>query len=169
MLLWPRDCLLIIANGAAGRNSRKKFSRGEAVFIKLNTAERAAIALSAVLLSLMALRCCSASAAGQALRPSAPATAARAVPSEPAEAHSAPPDEPAEETDASPALPLDLNAASLEELTALPGIGPARARAILEWREESGPFRYVEDLIQVPGIGEGIFAGLEGYVTVGGG
>ncbi len=137
--------------------------------MKLNTTERAAAALSAVLLSLMALRCRSVYGAGQVLRQSAPAAAALPSPSPPVEARAAPSEEPAEETGASPALPVDLNAASLEELTALPGIGPARAQAILDWREESGPFRYIEDLVQVPGIGEGILAGLEGYVTVGGG
>lgn len=139
--------------------------------MKLNTAERAAAAISAVLLSLMALRCRSVSGAGQVLRQSAPAAAALPAPSGPAEARSAP-SEPAEEAAPpapSPALPVDLNAASLEELSALPGIGPARARAILDWREENGPFRYIEDLVQVPGVGEGTLAKLEGYVTVGGG
>ena len=49
----------------------------------------------------------------------------------------------------------------------LPGIGEKRAQAILDWREEHGPFSYVEDLIQVPGIGEGILEGLIDYVTTG--
>ncbi len=140
--------------------------------MKLNTAERAAAAISAVLLSLMALRCRSVSGAGQVLRQSAPASAALPDPSGPAAARSAPSEAPAEEAAPaapSPALPVDLNAASLEELSALPGIGPARAKAILDWREENGPFRYIEDLVQVPGIGEGTLAKLEGYVTVGGG
>lgn len=127
--------------------------------MKLNTAERAAAAISAVLLSLMALRCRSVSGAGRVLRQSAPAAAALPAPS----------GGPVEGTDTLPAPPVDLNAASLEELSALPGIGPARAKAILDWREENGPFRYIEDLVQVPGIGEGTLAKLEGYVTVGGG
>lgn len=63
---------------------------------------------------------------------------------------------------------VDLNTADREELMSLPGIGEVRAQAILDWREEHGPFRYVEHLIQVPGIGEGILAGLMEYVSVGG-
>ena len=62
---------------------------------------------------------------------------------------------------------VNLNTAGLEELDTLPGIGPARAQAILDWRTEHGPFRYVEELIYVSGIGEGILEGLIGLVTVG--
>ena len=50
---------------------------------------------------------------------------------------------------------LDLNAATLEDLKALPGIGEKTAAAILEKREELGRFRYPEDLLLVSGIGEG--------------
>lgn len=49
---------------------------------------------------------------------------------------------------------VDLNTAGLEELQALPGIGPALARRIVEHRREHGPFRRVEDLLEVKGIGE---------------
>ncbi len=138
--------------------------------MKLNTAERAAAVLSAVLLALMALRCRGVCGARKALGQSA--AAALPAQTEPAAARGAPSEERAEETApaaSSPALPVDLNAATLEELSALPGIGPARARAILDWRDGNGPFRCIEDLVQVPGIGEGVFAELEGYVTVGGG
>ena len=61
---------------------------------------------------------------------------------------------------------VNLNTAGLEELDGLPGIGPARAQAILDWRGEHGPFRYVEELVYVEGIGEGILAGLMDLVTV---
>lgn len=64
--------------------------------------------------------------------------------------------------------PLDLNAASAEELTSLPGIGPELARRIVERRETAGPFTAVEELLEVPGIGEAKLAALEGRVTVNG-
>ncbi len=61
---------------------------------------------------------------------------------------------------------VELNRATLEELMELPGIGETRARQILEYREENGPFRQASDLMKVNGIGEGIFAGLRDLVYV---
>ena len=61
---------------------------------------------------------------------------------------------------------VDLNRADLEELMTLPGIGEARARSILEYREANGPFRQATELMKVSGIGEGIFAKLRDYVYV---
>ena len=61
--------------------------------------------------------------------------------------------------------PLDLNRASAESLEVLPGIGPARARAIVEEREGRA-FRRVEDLAAVHGIGPRTIEGLEGWVSV---
>ena len=63
---------------------------------------------------------------------------------------------------------MDLNAADWYDLRRLPGIGEKRAQAILDYREEHGPFRSLEELDEVDGIGAGIIAGLEGYVTVNG-
>ena len=63
---------------------------------------------------------------------------------------------------------VDVNAAGLEELMSLPGIGEVRARAILDDRAENGPFRYPEDLIRVKGIGEGILSGILDQITTGG-
>lgn len=62
--------------------------------------------------------------------------------------------------------PLDLNAASEEELTALPGIGEELARRITEYREANGPFESVEELTEVSGIGPGKLAALEGLIIV---
>lgn len=63
---------------------------------------------------------------------------------------------------------IDVNTADVYELQRLPGIGEKRAQAIVDYREEHGPFQSVEDLDGVKGIGEGILSGLEGYVTVDG-
>ncbi len=49
--------------------------------------------------------------------------------------------------------PIDLNRAGAEELDALPGVGPATAAAIVTYRERSGPFASIDDLLKVPGIG----------------
>jgi len=48
---------------------------------------------------------------------------------------------------------VDLNRASQAELESLPGIGPVKAEAILAYRRQHGPFRRLEELQRVPGIG----------------
>jgi len=53
----------------------------------------------------------------------------------------------------SPAAPVDLNSADLDLLETLPGIGPATAQAIVDQRERNGPFRSVDDLLDIRGIG----------------
>lgn len=65
-----------------------------------------------------------------------------------------------------PAKPIDLNRATLPQLEELPGIGPSMARRILEFREKSGPFRRVEDLLAIRGIGQKRFEQLRPYVYV---
>jgi competence ComEA-like helix-hairpin-helix protein len=62
---------------------------------------------------------------------------------------------------------LDLNTAGLEALQGLPGIGAVLAQRILDWREAQGPFRGVEDLARVPGIGAKRFERLRPLVRVG--
>jgi competence protein ComEA len=59
-----------------------------------------------------------------------------------------------------------VNTASVEQLTALPGIGPVLAQRIADHRDEFGPFGVVEDLLDVPGIGEAKLAGLRDAVVV---
>lgn len=61
--------------------------------------------------------------------------------------------------------PLSLNTATAEQLESLPRIGPALAERIIAWRTENGPFRLVDELLDVPGIGDAILAGLDGLVT----
>ena len=63
--------------------------------------------------------------------------------------------------------PLDINAASAEELADLPGIGEVLARRIVDYRTANGPFETVEELLSVSGIGEKKLAGLEGRITAG--
>lgn len=59
-----------------------------------------------------------------------------------------------------------INTASVKELTRLPGIGEKRAQAVVQWREDNGPFTDIQQLMQVYGIGESIFQGLQDYVTL---
>jgi competence protein ComEA len=62
--------------------------------------------------------------------------------------------------------PVNLNTATLDQLEALPGIGPTLAQAIIDERERSGGFRAVEDLRRVRGIGDARFAQVQALVTV---
>lgn len=61
---------------------------------------------------------------------------------------------------------VDLNTADLVALDDLPGIGPVTAESIIAWRDENGPFRSVDDLLDVKGIGEATLADLRDRVTV---
>lgn len=61
---------------------------------------------------------------------------------------------------------LDLNAATIVELEALPGIGPALAARIVKQREESGEFRSVDELLAVRGIGEKTLSKFREWVCV---
>jgi competence protein ComEA len=65
----------------------------------------------------------------------------------------------------SPAPPVNLNSAGAEELDALPGIGPAKAAAIVQYRSEHGPFANVNDLVRVPGFGPGVLRRLQDHIT----
>jgi len=61
---------------------------------------------------------------------------------------------------------LNLNSASAAELEKLPGVGPATAARIVEYRQKNGAFKKVEDLMNVRGIGEKSFLTLKPLITV---
>ncbi|MEE8507719.1 MAG: helix-hairpin-helix domain-containing protein [Myxococcota bacterium] len=63
---------------------------------------------------------------------------------------------------------VNLNTATIEELQLLPGIGEARARAVIAMRKEQGGFKSVNDLLQVKGIGEAGLDRLRPHLTVSG-
>ena len=62
--------------------------------------------------------------------------------------------------------PINLNSATLEQLDTLDGVGPATAQKILDYREEHGGFGSVDELDQIPGIGEKRLAALREKVRV---
>lgn len=62
---------------------------------------------------------------------------------------------------------LNLNTATKEELVALSGIGPAKAQAILDYRDQHGSFKSVDELKEVKGIGARRFEKLKSELTVG--
>jgi competence protein ComEA len=61
---------------------------------------------------------------------------------------------------------IDLNTASVDALITLPGIGPARAQAIVDYREQNGTFVSVEQVTEVSGIGPATYESIRGLVTV---
>ncbi|MCX5736221.1 MAG: helix-hairpin-helix domain-containing protein [candidate division NC10 bacterium] len=65
-----------------------------------------------------------------------------------------------------PPGPLDINRENAAALQGLPGVGPALARQIVAYREARGPFRRLEELREVPGIGPKRYARLQGWVRV---
>jgi competence ComEA-like helix-hairpin-helix protein len=65
-----------------------------------------------------------------------------------------------------PTHPIDLNTATIAQLEQLPGIGPVTAKRIVAFRDKSGPFRKVEDLLAIPRITKARLEKLRPYVTV---
>lgn len=66
----------------------------------------------------------------------------------------------------SPGGATNLNTATVDQLDELPGVGPVTAQSIVDWRTDNGPFRSVEDLLEVRGIGEATVGDLRDLVTV---
>ena len=61
---------------------------------------------------------------------------------------------------------IDINTATVKDLGALPGIGDVKARAIVDYRAQNGPFQRVDELLNVPGIGPVTYEAIRGLVTV---
>jgi len=67
---------------------------------------------------------------------------------------------------AAPTAKVNINTASVEQLTTLPGVGPKLAARIVEYRQKAS-FRSPQELMNVKGVGEKNFAKIESWVTVG--
>jgi comEA protein len=66
-----------------------------------------------------------------------------------------------------PPTPVNLNTATSEELQQVPGIGPATAEEILQMRKSYGPFKSVDDLLAIRGLGPKRLEKMRKYLTVG--
>jgi competence protein ComEA len=64
--------------------------------------------------------------------------------------------------------PVNLNTATAAQLDTLPGMGASTAQRIVEYRQKNGPFKKIEELMNVKGIGEKSFLKLKPLITVGG-
>ena len=61
---------------------------------------------------------------------------------------------------------VHLNTADVAALDTLPRIGPALAQRIIDWRDANGPFTSIDQLLEVTGIGDAVFAGLAERVAL---
>lgn len=61
---------------------------------------------------------------------------------------------------------VNINTASEEELMTLSGIGQSKAKAIISYRTQNGPFQNAEDIMQIPGIKEGVFVKIQDSIKV---
>lgn len=61
---------------------------------------------------------------------------------------------------------VSLNTGTLEELETLPGIGEAKAKSIIAYREKCGAFKKIEDIKNISGIGDAVYDKLKAYITI---
>lgn len=61
---------------------------------------------------------------------------------------------------------ININTATKEELMTLPGVGDKKAEDIIHYREEHGPFQYIEDITNIPGIKEGVYNNIKEHIVV---
>jgi competence protein ComEA len=61
---------------------------------------------------------------------------------------------------------INLNEATKEEFESLPGIGPAKAATFIQYREENGPYKKIEDIKNISGIGDKTFEKLKEYIFI---
>jgi competence ComEA-like helix-hairpin-helix protein len=65
-----------------------------------------------------------------------------------------------------PTAPVDVNTATVAQLQQLPGVGPAMANSIVQFRKKSGPFERIEDLLAIRGITSRKLERLRPYLTL---
>ena len=71
-----------------------------------------------------------------------------------------------EKTEEDEVIIVNINTATIEELTKLNGIGESKAQAIIDYRNTNGPFKAIEDILNVKGIGEKIYDQIKEFITV---
>lgn len=76
------------------------------------------------------------------------------------------PEEGARETEEQKDGRVNLNTADVTALMGIPGIGEAKAKSIIAYREENGKFQSAEDVMNITGIKEGLFSKMKDYITV---
>lgn len=69
-------------------------------------------------------------------------------------------------TDTQRGLIVSINVGTSEELQLLPGIGETRAQAIIDYREENGPFKNLEDIKNISGIGDQIYENIKPFISL---